>query len=675
MAPKQLGRYILDRKLATGGMAEIWVAHQHGEAGFAKEVVLKQILPHLAEDPKFIEMFLDEARLAARLSHPNIVQVFDLGEDNGEYYIAMEFIDGRDVQKIVDRCVELGRPFSAAIAARIVADACTALDYAHNFTERDGTHVQLVHRDVSPQNILVSNDGIVKLVDFGVAKAATSTHKTQTGAVKGKLSYMSPEQISGQLVDARSDIFALGIVLYELVTGRRPFGHESELLAITAILNENPTRPCEVIGDLPAELEAVILRALEKDPSRRYQSASEMQMALEQVLRNLGAILTAREVKAYLEDLFSDMPTGTIPALEGIRYADAGAVTRTEHPSASTRPAFTGVPEAADLGGAPTVRDATSHSVASASNKVYLQGALADVARSSHDEPAPTGKKSVAVALVLVLLLLLAGAGGLYAIFGPGRGDATRADADTGEATGDTSDSLATSETAHGSQAGASQAGAPDTASQADPVIDHDPDPSNVALADAGSGAADMPTADVSVDALLPSEGSGAADSVNVAGVDPGGVDPAGADADNTDTSDPAPANAGDSGVVQVSSDAGTQGADEVALVADSGTPDETPEPGTDEPVDTQVSDEPADEDEPAERERVEPRTGTIHVVVSGGRHDIFIDGRRVGSYPGNTRFEVDAGRHQVRVVSADGEARTESVTVGGGDTERVRFR
>jgi serine/threonine-protein kinase len=268
-------------------MAEIWVAHQKGPAGFQKDVVLKKILPHLAEDQKFIDMFLDEARLAAQLSHPNIVQIFDLGEVDGEHFIAMEFIDGRDVQAIIDRGLKVRQPFSPAIAARIVADACTALDYAHNFTNKAGTHIQLVHRDVSPQNILVSKDGIVKLVDFGVAKAATSTHKTQTGAVKGKLSYMSPEQISGKMVDARSDIFALGIVLYELVTGRRPFGHESELLAITAILNEQPQRPCEIIHTVPAELEAIIFKALEKDPAIRFQSASEMQLALEQVLQQM----------------------------------------------------------------------------------------------------------------------------------------------------------------------------------------------------------------------------------------------------------------------------------------------------------------------------------------------------------------------------------------------------
>lgn len=178
MANRTLGRYTLERKLATGGMAEIWVGHRAGPAGFKKDVVLKRILPHLAEDPKFVEMFLDEARLAAALSHPNIAQIFELGEADGDYFIAMEFVEGHDLQAILERAAEVGSRVPPSIAARIVADACTALDYAHNFRDREGRHARLVHRDVSPQNILVSRDGIVKLVDFGVAKAATSMHKT-----------------------------------------------------------------------------------------------------------------------------------------------------------------------------------------------------------------------------------------------------------------------------------------------------------------------------------------------------------------------------------------------------------------------------------------------------------------------------------------------------------------
>ena len=293
-------------------------------------------------------MFLDEARLAAQLSHPNIGQIFDLGEVDGGYFIAMEFIDGVDLADVVERATELGHPVPPAVAARIVAEVSMALDYAHNYTTRDGEALQLVHRDISPQNILLTRTGIPKVVDFGVAKAANRQHKTQTGAVKGKLSYMSPEQISGQPLDGRSDLFALGVVLYELVTCRRPFGHESELLAVTAILNEQPPSPRTIVDGVPEELEEVIFKALSKDAADRYDSAREMQLALERVLQDAGAVLSSRDVEEYLEDLFSDAPTHRIgkialvmpTAVSGdVSARLRGAVTMPSHPPANTRPA------------------------------------------------------------------------------------------------------------------------------------------------------------------------------------------------------------------------------------------------------------------------------------------------------------------------------------------------
>ncbi len=660
MGARTLGRYILDRKLATGGMAEIWVAHQEGPAGFQKDVVLKKILPHLAEDQKFIDMFLDEARLAAQLSHPNIVQIFDLGEADGEHFIAMEFIDGRDIQAIIDRGVAAGQPFSPAIAARIVASACTALDYAHNFTDKSGTHVQLVHRDVSPQNILVSKDGIVKLVDFGVAKAATSTHKTQTGAVKGKLSYMSPEQISGKLVDARSDIFALGIVLYELVTGRRPFGHESELLAITAILNEQPQRPCELIHSVPTELEAIIFKALEKDPAIRFQSASEMQLALEQVLQQMGAILTSREVRTYMNDLFSEAPTGMIPALAGIPAAmAAGQLTQVDHPSAMTRPEFMGVPQAATLGAtAATVRNATSASVsARISNQVYLQGALADAASADYEqvEPPSQSKSTVIVALLLVIGVLVGGAFALFTLFGPG--------AENGEPDVAVVDS-----------------GADETDVAATEIEDHD----------AGSAHQDEPAEDTRAAQEAedtaptngkPDEGSGTA--TVTANVDAGGDTaeaPSNPDVGENNTTDTAPVES-DTAMVEedsaVQSDAAAQDADASELaVAEpdiAEEPNEEPDEEPNEEPDEESNEEP-DEESNEEPEQRRPRSGTIQVVSPGGRGTVYIDGRRVGSYPGNMRFTVDAGSHRVRVVTDDGEEFSRSVSVDGGDSVRVRF-
>ena len=655
MTARTLGRYVLDRKLATGGMAEIWVAHQDGPAGFQKDVVLKKILPHLAEDQKFIDMFLDEARLAAQLTHPNIVQIFDLGEADGEHFLAMEFIDGRDMQAIIDRAVTVDQAFSPAIAARIVADACTALDYAHNFTNREGTHIQLVHRDVSPQNILVSKDGIVKLVDFGVAKAATSTHKTQTGAVKGKLSYMSPEQISGKLVDARSDLFALGIVLYELVTGRRPFGHESELLAITAILNEQPPRPGEVIGSLPAELEQIIFRALEKDPADRFQSASEMQLALEQTLQHMGTILTSREVRSYIEDLYSESPTGTILALAGIPVApSSGQLTQVEHPSAMTRPEFRGVPrhEASVGGAAEAVREATSASVsATTSNQVYLHGALAQAAGASaayeEVEPQRQGKAAVVIALIAVLAVLVAGAFALYALFGPSS-EVGSTDAGSGEVAsgyvgeGDAGSSAAIQDP-ESETPDARDALPPDAQATETPNGSGDSAPNEWAEpADERSGG--PVTDDVGANALDPS-----ANPDTGASPDTGAQAPDAGQAVQPDT--------GGAALVETTPDVGEA---EVEASADAA---EAREPDT-------GAQEPQRDDRPRE-----PRSGTIQVVSPGGSGTIYIDNRRVGSYPGRNRFEVDAGSHTVRVVSSDGSEFSERVRVGGGDTERVRPR
>ncbi len=634
-----LGRYILDRKIATGGMAEIWVGHQQGPAGFEKEVVIKKILPHLSEDPKFIDMFLDEARLAAKLSHPNIAQIFDLGSVDNDYFIAMEFIDGHDVQAIIDRASVVGCAFSPAVAARIVADACTALDYAHTFRDRDGTHVQLVHRDVSPQNILVSNDGIVKLVDFGVAKAATSSHKTQTGAVKGKLSYMSPEQISGKLVDARSDIFALGIVLYELVTGRRPFGHDSELLAITAILNEHPTRPRELIFDVPPELEAVILRALDKDPATRFQSASEMQLALEHVLRKMGAILTSREVRTYLEDLFSDSPTGALPA---VAVGGIGGVTHVEHPSAATRPEFTGIPHPS--GGAIGV-SARPAANANMSDRVYLASAMPNAADEEEIIEAPRSKGPVIAALSIVLLLLAGGAFGLFMLFGPGSDDGRDDEDDSARAADDRDrDDEEEDENDDAEEDVAEASG--------DEVVDDDT--ILVADGDAGGKPEEQPLdQDAGSEASTDTEPSEEQGDATVAVLPDAEV-----------VAEP------DAALAEADAEENTVEADaEVAEPTDE--ENGNVEPETDQ---TETETETETETDPPERvERV--REGTISIVVPGGSATMYIDGDRVGSYPGRTRFTVRAGSHRVRVDSADGESFSTTVDVDGGETERVRVR
>jgi serine/threonine-protein kinase len=281
-----LAKYQLLGRLATGGMAHVWLARSMGPAGFQKLVVLKTILPHLAEDPRWVDMFFHEARVAALLNHPNCVQIFDLGEDNGTPYIAMEFIDGFALSRVLYRLRQRQQRIPPPIVARVVMDAASGLDYAHRLRDQDGTPLGLIHRDVSPDNILVSFAGQSKMVDFGIAKVAqkTTTAATRVGEIKGKMGYMSPEYLRAKPFDARADIFALGVVLYRSLAGRKPFEGEGDAQIITAICD--PAPPVSLRKRNPAvseSLEAVVMKALEKDPDRRFENAREMRTALERV--------------------------------------------------------------------------------------------------------------------------------------------------------------------------------------------------------------------------------------------------------------------------------------------------------------------------------------------------------------------------------------------------------
>jgi serine/threonine-protein kinase len=296
----------LVKKLATGGMAEIWLARQRGLAGFNRFVVIKKILSHLSEQETFVKMFLDEARTSAQLNHPNVVQIYDLGREADSYYIAMEFIAGENLAAIAWRGMKRGRPLPAAFAARVIADTCKALHYAHHLRGSDGAALEIVHRDISPQNILVTYEGEVKVVDFGIAKATTKSEHTKTGMLKGKFSYMSPEQCLGAPVDMRSDIFALGILLYELCTGKRLFKHESELMILEMITKRSVVPPSQVAPGISQRLEDVIMTALEKPVESRYQTAQDMQIAIEDYLREEDRAATNADIAAYMRTLFED---------------------------------------------------------------------------------------------------------------------------------------------------------------------------------------------------------------------------------------------------------------------------------------------------------------------------------------------------------------------------------
>lgn len=286
-------------------MAEIWLAKRRSVGG-AKVVIIKKILDHLSSQPTFVRMFLDEARTSAQLDHPNIVRIFDLGVEQDSYYIAMERIDGQSLSALIWAALQQGQPLAPALAARIIAEAARGLDYAHTLHDPQGRPLSIVHRDVSPQNVLVNYAGEVKVVDFGIAKAATQSEETKTGMLKGKFSYMSPEQCTGEKVDARSDVFALGVLLYELATSKRLFKHNSELMILEMITQRPVLRPSKVNPEISRALEAIILKALNKKPEDRFQSAGELQAAIESYLRTEPTPTTQAALAALMERLFSD---------------------------------------------------------------------------------------------------------------------------------------------------------------------------------------------------------------------------------------------------------------------------------------------------------------------------------------------------------------------------------
>jgi serine/threonine protein kinase len=297
LPPESFGRYELVEPLAQGGMAELWRAKLKGAAGFERGLVLKRVLPHLAGDRSYVDMFLREARLSSRLSHPNLVQVFELGEVDGVYYLTMEHVDGADLCDLV--AARHHEPLPFGCAALIGREICRGLHYVHQLKDEQGRPLKMIHRDVSPSNIMLSAEGVVKLVDFGVAKAAASDERSAVHEIKGKLAYLAPEQITLRRADARSDLFAAGITLHELLTGRRLFRRDTDKETLKSVLSA-PIRPPSLYNPaVPPELDAIVMRALERDPKLRYQSGEEMAEALDAIVHRTHA--GAASVRAFLE--------------------------------------------------------------------------------------------------------------------------------------------------------------------------------------------------------------------------------------------------------------------------------------------------------------------------------------------------------------------------------------
>lgn len=300
------GKYTLVAKLATGGMAEIFLARLLAEGGFEKLICIKRILPHLAKDPQFVAMFLDEARVVARISHPNVCQVFELGEIDGQYYIAMEYLAGVPLSVFRRSDTYPGAP-DARLVAGFGVQACEGLHHAHQLKAASGEQLGVVHRDITPQNLFVTVDGIVKVLDFGIAKVQDQTIRTSTGAMKGTYCYMAPEQLRGEKVDRRVDVWALGTVLWETLAQRHLFKRDTEFLTFQAITSEPIPDICELRPDLPPAFGDVLTRAITRDREQRYPTARALGEALAQAAVSIGGPLGAAAISDEVERAFSGM--------------------------------------------------------------------------------------------------------------------------------------------------------------------------------------------------------------------------------------------------------------------------------------------------------------------------------------------------------------------------------
>lgn len=300
------GKYFLLDRIAVGGMAEVFKAKTFGVRGFERLLVIKRILPHLSKDEEFVEMFIDEAKIVVELSHANICQVTDLGKIGDNYFIAMEFINGKDLRAILKKCFTVKTPLSIPQALNIAIEILKGLEYAHSKVDTiTGKPLNLIHRDISPQNIMISYHGEVKIVDFGIAKTESKLHRTQAGVLKGKFGYMSPEQASGLELDPRTDIFSTGIILYEMLTGRRLFLGENDFETLEAIKECVVPPPSKYQPAITPELQAVVSKALSKEREDRFSSAQEMQVALTKILYASYPDFTSTNLSAFLKELFA----------------------------------------------------------------------------------------------------------------------------------------------------------------------------------------------------------------------------------------------------------------------------------------------------------------------------------------------------------------------------------
>ncbi len=333
--PVRFGKYLLLERISVGGMAEVFQAKSFGVEGFEKIIAIKRILPSMAEDADFIQMFIDEAKIAGQLSHANICQIYELGKIAESHFIAMEYIWGKDLLQLQNRLRKLRQQMPVPMACFIASKVCEGLDYAHRKKDPNGRPLQIIHRDVSPQNVLISYEGEVKLIDFGIAKAAIRSSRTQAGVLKGKFGYMSPEQVRGLPLDRRSDLFAIGTLLYESLTGERLFANDSDFSTLEKVRNAQVEPPSRFNPRIPPELEQIVLRALARTVEDRYQWANELQDELHQLLVKLGTPYTSKQLASWMKEAFEQEVGRERTQLEGYKKL------RLEETTPGAKPVFT----------------------------------------------------------------------------------------------------------------------------------------------------------------------------------------------------------------------------------------------------------------------------------------------------------------------------------------------
>lgn len=435
----RFGNYELIRRLAQGGMAEVYLARFSGVEGFERQVVIKRMLPELAGRKDFVDMFLDEARLAARFNHPNIVQVYELGEKAGSYFMSMEYVDGPHLGVLFAHSLRIKKALPLSLCAYVLARAAEGLHHAHELKDGSGQPLNIVHRDVSPQNILVSRDGDVKVMDFGVAKASANTTHTRTGVIKGKIGYMSPEQCLANPLDRRTDVFALGIVLYELVTRRRLFRDKSDLVVMQKITMEDVAPPSSVNPRIPPELDELIMRCLRRTLSERTASALQLSDELDTWLATQPETATRSNLTRWMRENAPDLGPGA-----GAGDANAQQPTPSWGPSSPSQgsrpgvsnpgvdaPTAAAVPDvdpSAPTRAAPSPRAALSaEETSTGDEEVYAQDRTPVDLPAAPVPPAAAPGGMGRAAAGGALLALLALGGGAFALWGgssPGTGQA-----------------------------------------------------------------------------------------------------------------------------------------------------------------------------------------------------------------------------------------------------------